>query len=59
MVNGRVRWEQAEIQSTRKSPKKTSVNIAVARAKRRVAKLSTQYGDPGSILDSDVVFLET
>lgn len=37
--NGRVRWKQAEIRSRRKSHKKTSVNIAVARAKRRVAML--------------------
>lgn len=59
VVNGRVWWKQAEIRSRRKSPKKTSVNIPIARARRRVAKLSTQYGDPASILASVVVFLET
>ena len=57
MVNGRVRWKQAEIRSHRKSPMKTSVNTAVARAKRRVAKLSTQHGDPGNVLASEIVFL--
>jgi hypothetical protein len=58
VVNGRVRWNQAEIRSRRKSPKKNSVNITIALAKLSVAKLSTQHGDPASVLASDVVFLK-